>query len=69
MSYSRLLSAVSRHNKESFHWLSDTQLRAALAYAEAYPEEIEERIRRDEQWMPEPVWERYPFMYPKGSEG
>lgn len=27
--------------KESFHWLSEYQLRAALAYAEAYPEEIE----------------------------
>lgn len=53
--------------KESFHWLSDTQLRAALAYAEAYPEEIQERIRRDEQWSTDAVWERYPFMSPKGS--
>ncbi len=53
--------------KESFHWLSDTQLRAALAYAEAYPEEIQQRIRRDEQWSPEAVWERYPFMSPKES--
>lgn len=53
--------------KESFHWLSDNQLRAALAYAEAYPEEIEERIRRDEQWTPEVVWKRYPFMSPKGN--
>jgi len=53
--------------KESFHWLSDTQLRAALAYAEAYPEEIQERIRRDEQWPPEAVWERYPFVSPRGS--
>ncbi len=52
--------------KESFHWLSDTQLKAALAYAEAYPDEIEERIRRDEQWTPEATWKRYPFMSPKG---
>ncbi len=51
--------------KESFHWLSDAQLRAALAYAEAYPEEIEERIRRDEQWTPQTVWTRYPFMRPQ----
>lgn len=53
--------------KESFDWLSDTQLRAALAYAEAYREEIEERIRRDERWTPEAVWERYPFMRPQRS--
>lgn len=52
--------------KEAFHWLSDTQLRAALAYAEVYPDEIEERIRRDEQWTAETAWKRYPFMYPKG---
>jgi uncharacterized protein (DUF433 family) len=51
--------------KESFHWLSDVQLRAALAYAEAYTQEIEERISRDEQWTPEAVWERYPFMRPQ----
>lgn len=53
--------------KEAFHWLSDTQLRAALAYTEAYPEEIEEQIRRDEQWTPEAIRERYPFMSPKGE--
>ncbi len=52
--------------KEAFHWLSDTQLRAALAYAKAYPDEIEERIRRDEQWTAEATWKRYPFMAPKG---
>lgn len=52
--------------REAFHWLSDLQLRAALAYADAYPEEIEERIRRDEQWTPEAVWQKYPFMSPKG---
>ncbi|TAK30049.1 MAG: hypothetical protein EPO21_20080 [Chloroflexota bacterium] len=51
--------------KAAFDWLSDTQLRSALAYAEAYPEEIEERIRRDEQWTAEAVWKRYPFMSPK----
>jgi uncharacterized protein (DUF433 family) len=53
--------------KEAFDWLSDNQLRAALAYAEAYPEEIEERIRRDEEWTPEAVWARYPFMRPRRS--
>ena len=52
--------------KVAFDWLSDTQLKAALAYSEAYPEEIEERIRRDEQWTADEAWRRYPFMSPKG---
>lgn len=49
---------------ESFHWLTEYQLRAALAYAEAYPEEIEQRIQRDERWTLEKIWETYPFMRP-----
>lgn len=53
--------------KEAFHWLSDTQLRAALAYAEAYPDEIEERIRRNEKWTSEATWKHYPFMSPEGA--
>jgi uncharacterized protein (DUF433 family) len=50
--------------REAYDWLSESQLRAALAYAELYPEEIEERIRIDEEWTPERVWETYPFMRP-----
>jgi uncharacterized protein (DUF433 family) len=50
--------------REGYHWLTETQLRTALAYAEAYPEEIERRIEIDEQWTPERVWEMYPFMRP-----
>jgi uncharacterized protein (DUF433 family) len=53
--------------REAFDWLSENQLRAAIAYAEAYPDEIEELLRRDEQWTPETIWERYPFMRPRGS--
>lgn len=50
--------------REAYEGLSDLQLRAALAYAEAYPEEIEERIKADERWTPEAVWTRYPFTRP-----
>jgi uncharacterized protein (DUF433 family) len=51
--------------KQCFHWLDDQQLRAALAYAEAYPEEIEERLAWEEYWTPERIWATYPFMKPK----
>jgi uncharacterized protein (DUF433 family) len=50
--------------RQAFHWLSEHQLRAALAYAEAYPEEIEERLREEKTWNPERVWATYPFMKP-----
>jgi uncharacterized protein (DUF433 family) len=32
--------------KANYPWLSDAQLRAALAYYERYPEEIEARLER-----------------------
>jgi len=44
--------------------LTDQQLRSALAYAEAYPEEIEARIEADEAWTAERIWEAYPFTRP-----
>ena len=51
--------------RQAYHWLSDLQLRTALAYAEAYPEEIEHRLAMDAQWTPERLWESYPFMRPE----
>ena len=54
-----------RRLQEAYHWLSDLQLRTALAYAEAYPEEIEAALQEDQQWTPERLWERHPFMRPE----
>ena len=51
--------------RAAYHWLSENQLRAALAYAAAYPEEIGERLRADERWTPETLWATYPFMRPR----
>ena len=50
--------------REAYHWLSDAQLRAALAYYAAYPEEIDRRIALDERWTKERLWAEYPFMAP-----
>src|SRR5262249_41278444 len=50
--------------KAGFDWLSEHQLRAALAYAAAYPEEIEEALRENASWTPERVWAIYPFTKP-----
>lgn len=53
--------------RTAYHWLQEPQLRSALAYAEAYPEEVEARIRRDEQRAPEDFWAAYPFTRPPGA--
>jgi len=46
--------------------LSEHQLRAALTYAVAYPQEIEERLQREAHWTPEAVWSAHPFTRPPG---
>jgi uncharacterized protein (DUF433 family) len=51
--------------RAAFDWISETQLRAALAYAEAYPEEIDQRLRDEDRWNREATWTRYPFMRPQ----
>ena len=50
--------------RQSFHWLSDSQLRAALAYAEAYPEEIDAALEDEASWTPEHIRSTYPFTAP-----
>lgn len=41
--------------------LSESQLRAAVAYYELYPGEIDERLEREAYWTPERVAEEVPF--------
>ncbi|HLZ70179.1 MAG TPA: DUF433 domain-containing protein [Dehalococcoidia bacterium] len=45
--------------REAFHWLTEAQLRAALAYAAAYPEEIGARLARQAAITPEYIATRY----------
>jgi uncharacterized protein (DUF433 family) len=55
--------------REAYHWLSELQLRATLAYAEAYADEIEERLAREDAWTPERIWKKYPFTDPRRGRG
>jgi uncharacterized protein (DUF433 family) len=50
--------------KACYDHLNDFQLRAAIAYATAYPDEIDARIAENESWTPERVWETNPFTRP-----
>jgi uncharacterized protein (DUF433 family) len=51
--------------QQNYPWLSDAQLRAAVAYYEIYPREIDVRLERETQWTPERVWQELPFSRPR----
>ncbi len=53
-----------RRLEKSYHWLSPEQLRAALAYYSAYPQEIDRHIEKNQRWSQKEVRKRYPFMSP-----
>lgn len=51
--------------RRNYSWLTDAQLRAALAYYEVYPSEIDARLEREAQWTPERVRQELPFSRPR----
>jgi uncharacterized protein (DUF433 family) len=50
---------------QHYPWLTQPQLRAALAYYQLYPEEIEARLAREQQWTPERVRRELSFAVPR----
>lgn len=50
-----------RRFRRAYHWLTPAQLKSALAYYEAYPEEIDERLAEDDD-----LYEAY-LASPPGS--
>lgn len=48
----------------SYPWLSEMQLRAALGYYRLYPDEIDERIEREDAWTPERIRQDLPYATP-----
>ena len=50
--------------KAALHWLTDDQLRAALTYAQTYPEDIYPLIEPEDVLTPDKLDEQYPFMNP-----
>lgn len=51
--------------KHSYPWLSEAQLRAALSYYQAYPEEIDRRLALEAGWTEEAIYDRYPALRPR----
>ena len=48
--------------RAAYHWLSEPQLRSALAYFRLYPDEIERQILRNEAWTKEELTDRHPSL-------
>lgn len=55
--------------QKNYDWLTDIQLRSALAYYKLYPAEIDARLAREETWTAERVAEEYPFLVPRRKQG
>jgi uncharacterized protein (DUF433 family) len=62
--YQRMDEDWERFRKHYKNWLDEYQLRAALAYWRAFPEEIDGLIAESYSWTPEKLYSTYPFMKP-----
>lgn len=58
---------VFKRLRNTYHWLTDQQLRAAIGYWKTYPNEIEHLIAKNERWTKDSIRERYPFLEKVGS--
>ena len=58
----RNVGKSSERIRKAYHWLTAEQLRAAIAYSETYPEEIDQLIEQNERWTEKKLKERHPFM-------
>ncbi|GJL49803.1 MAG: hypothetical protein NPIRA01_10300 [Nitrospirales bacterium] len=47
---------------KAYHWLQPTQVRAALGYYTAYPQEIDELISSNEQWTKKHLATQHPSL-------
>lgn len=56
------LNQAEARLRESYHWLSEPQLRSALTYFRLYPDEIERQILRNEAWSKEKLADRHPSL-------
>jgi len=48
--------------RQSYDWLTDSQLRSALAYYEASSAEIDARLAIEEQWTPARAASELPYL-------
>ncbi|HTZ41066.1 MAG TPA: hypothetical protein VMB77_12965 [Syntrophales bacterium] len=59
------LNRDQKRLQQAFHWLTPGQLKAALGYHAAYPDEIDALIVRNEQWTEGTLKKRHPTLSSK----
>jgi uncharacterized protein (DUF433 family) len=58
----RTLEGDFKRLKRAYHWLPEPQLRAALGYYAAYPDEIDRQIARNETWTKARLARQHPTL-------
>ncbi len=53
--------------RQGFPWLAEAQIRAALAYYELFPQEIDARLAQEEAWTPERLRREHPALAARSS--
>ncbi len=48
--------------KETYHWLTEQQIRSAFSYYALYPAEIDEKTASNKDITQEQVFKRFPFL-------
>lgn len=48
--------------KETYHWLTEQQIRSAFSYYALYPDEIDEKTASNRDITQEQVFKRFPFL-------
>lgn len=54
--------------RQTYHWLAEPQIRAALGYYALYREEIEARLRQNKGWTRASLKKRHPALVPPFSD-
>lgn len=52
--------------RKAYHWLTEQQLRAAIGFYQTYPEDVETLLGRNEEFSPDSMRRRHPFL-PAGA--
>ena len=47
---------------QSYHWMTEQQVKAAVGYYSHYPSEIDDLIEENENWTPERIMQKHPFL-------
>lgn len=61
------LGKNSKRLHKAYHWLTEPQLRAALAYYALYPQEIDDHLRQNATWTSASLRKRYPALIARAS--